>query len=327
MSASQTPSYVSKHPARAFTLVELLVVIGIIAVLVGILLPALGRARSAAKSVACMANLRTIGQAVNIYATMYKGSLPEGWFDGYGVGPTGLALPPSDGVGNHAAKWPSLLLSALNSKYGSTYNASANSGADTAKTRQVLFCPEVDATDAVLNHSGNTYYLCHPRLMPVIGGQESPVGGVTMTPYKLSRIKRGAEIALIFDGTILYDTASGGIWDCWDDVPVAEHIDHFRFPSGPFLLTANMAANGIQLSDSIDITPQTNPQVPPNSDDVTNGGNTMTIRFRHMKNTQANALMCDGHVESFRYNTQIANRNPADPHATTFLRRNLYLDE
>jgi len=62
----------------AFTLIELLVVIGIIAVLIGILLPALGKAREQSKRTACLANLRSLGQAMFAYANVYRDRLPNG---------------------------------------------------------------------------------------------------------------------------------------------------------------------------------------------------------------------------------------------------------
>ena len=63
---------------RGFTLIELLVVIAIIALLMGILMPVLGKARKQARATTCLSGLKQIGLAATLYAQDYDWFIPRG---------------------------------------------------------------------------------------------------------------------------------------------------------------------------------------------------------------------------------------------------------
>jgi len=95
-----------KRGRLGFTLVELLVVIGIIAILVGILLPALNKARASAQEIQSASNLRQFGFGFQIYADANKGFLPEDGPDGSNngsqlIGRKSAISPAYDSSGNY----------------------------------------------------------------------------------------------------------------------------------------------------------------------------------------------------------------------------------
>ena len=100
MSGSRARPPAVARVRRAFTLVELLVVIGIIAVLIAILLPAVNSARKSAWSAQCASNLRQIGMSMRLYLEAHKQRFPPGHPNGgLWTDPSGRMLPPTDNRG------------------------------------------------------------------------------------------------------------------------------------------------------------------------------------------------------------------------------------
>lgn len=133
--------HVPRHlrPARnGFTLVELLVVIGIIALLISVLLPALSAARRQAGSVKCLAALREIGNALALYSTEQKGYWPVAV---HAEGTVPGLLPPIPGqpLGSNERRWPDLI-----AKYV-TRNQNVTNAAGITEIRRnsiIWGCPE-----------------------------------------------------------------------------------------------------------------------------------------------------------------------------------------
>src|SRR5437588_3177625 len=91
---------IPRKRAGAFTLVELLVVIGISALLISILLPALSKARQQANTTKCLSNMRQMMTMTIMYTTDWRGTLPfTGWGDGPGFNPGATNSTGTPGAG------------------------------------------------------------------------------------------------------------------------------------------------------------------------------------------------------------------------------------
>lgn len=162
---------------RGFTLVELLVVIGIIAVLVGVLLPALSKARRTAQSAACLSNLRQIGQAYYMYANANKGYLPFCAFPGWGL----RTAPVADPTGTPIIHWFEALSPYLGTK---VMEYDATTGQRLTPYAKVLSaCPNWDrdqmslAGDAFCGYGQNLYMMMDVNSGKTVSGSEGTIKG------------------------------------------------------------------------------------------------------------------------------------------------------
>jgi prepilin-type N-terminal cleavage/methylation domain-containing protein/prepilin-type processing-associated H-X9-DG protein len=272
-------SHIGKAQAgrrQGFTLVELLVVIGIIALLISILLPALNRARQAANSVACQSNLRQIGQAIHLYVAEHNGTLPAGQFEFAGGTDfwvqMGLTLPAT-----------------LSRVMGSQV-------ADLRELNPVFQDPEFPQV------SGNTWgtvlnsYSFSHGLFPMRGqfawahthAEEKSTsqinGALVRNQFSITRARRAADIAAAWDTGpgAASPTAWGG----------HAHLTHAEM--------RNDANAHVWYGTNFDS--NTNPQL---ADQIIGRFEQFRqpgqVDFRHLSGTSANVLFLDGHVENRRY--------------------------
>lgn len=162
-----------ERSGKGFTLVELLVVIGIIAILISLLLPTLGRAREAARRTQCLSNLRSLGQTLGLYSLAHNGFVPLGYINGVkqaGYHVYAEGNPPSD-LGSFPL-WGRLYQAKL---VGPVWSGTGDpTPFRDARTVQIFICPSETLPEFTYSTFVNTW--------PPGAGTDSTRAGYSMRP-------------------------------------------------------------------------------------------------------------------------------------------------
>jgi len=292
------------HRSHAFTLVELLVVIGIIALLISVLLPALNKARQQANFVDCQSGLRQIGQALNIYVTENNGLLP--WGDvrngkADGSTPWESGNLPNTTDEEYSWYWTFTLSqeiqgSLISKADGLVHNLSPIfRDTDTIQTNDFRYVNNYTCNPQIFQDNWESGYL----------QDGTPVPPQSKIQRKLANIKPN-NVFLVWCAPQCAD---------WNNnaYEQATEIDgnELTFGSYLFLNTPNPAVNynrpvisggGISQSQNasqcIAYQKKFNIDLPPGGNPISPNVFKTHLRFRHLNNTAMSALCVDGHVET-----------------------------
>jgi prepilin-type processing-associated H-X9-DG protein/prepilin-type N-terminal cleavage/methylation domain-containing protein len=190
-----------------FTLVELLVVIGIIALLIGILMPALSRARATSRQIKCLSNIRTIGQIDAQYVAEYKKwHMPAYWgWSPAGTGWDPAATTPStaDPTGHPRRYW--FQCQPVADAYGAVDPTNVN----TARSKGGMICPDSFLSEKNRNVWGYTIHESYGTNYTQLPGSVEPTsvnwfwapGPDFWNAWKVSQVLRPADKVFFADST------------------------------------------------------------------------------------------------------------------------------